>query len=44
MQGDCEGEQTHRAVQYMCAWGVKRNAGCLQGYMYHRNERHKEVK
>ena len=42
MQGDCEGERTHRAEQYMCARGAEWNAGCPQGYMYHRNERHRK--
>lgn len=43
-QGDCGSAKAHRAVQYMCAKKVKRSAGCLQGCMYHRNERHEEVK
>lgn len=39
--GDGCGVQTPGAVQYMCTWGVKRNAGCLQG-LYHRNKWHEE--
>lgn len=43
-QGGCGGAQAHSILQYMCAWGVKKNTGCLQCYIYYRNEKHKEVK
>lgn len=36
---------THKLTeQDMCVWGIERNAGSLQSYMHHRNERHEEVK